>query len=121
MPAKKGFVVPKFAALEFLGEQVRRHPELLLDGVQLCRKVFQVLLVPCGGIVKELGNGLVDDGILSSKLRQLSQGFELFREARLVTHALLALRYDHLRRRGACTHLLLCYPRWSVSIVPMRG
>src|SRR6266571_2347944 len=95
MPAKKGFVVPEFAALELLREQVRRHPELLLEGAQLCRKVFQVLPVPLGGIVKELGDGLVNDGILSSQLHQLSQGFELFFKTRLVLHALLALRYNY--------------------------
>src|SRR5712691_2440539 len=99
MPAKKDFVVPEFAALELLGEQVRGHPELLLEGAQLCRKIFQVLAAPVGGIIKELGDGLVADGILSSKLRQLSQGFELFFKANLVPHALLALQYNHLRRR----------------------
>src|SRR5262245_31659518 len=98
MPAKKGFVVPEFTTLELLGEQVRRHPELLLEDTQLCRKVFQVLPMPFGGIIKELSDGLVNDGLLSSKLRQLAQGFELFFEARLVPHAPLALRCDHFMR-----------------------
>jgi len=35
MPAKKDFVVPEFAALEFLSEQARGHPVLLLEGAQL--------------------------------------------------------------------------------------
>jgi hypothetical protein len=69
IPAIKGFVIPEFAALALLGEQVRRHLELLFEGTQLCRKVFQVLPVSLDGIVKELGDGLVADGILSSKLR----------------------------------------------------
>jgi hypothetical protein len=92
MPAKKGFVVPQFAALKLLGEQVRRHPELLLEGTQLCRKVFQILAVPVSGIIQELSDGLGDEGSLSIKLRQFFQGFALFRKARLVTYALLALR-----------------------------
>jgi hypothetical protein len=53
--------------------------------------------VPFGSIVKELGEGLVYNRVLSSKLHQPSQGFELFFKARLVSQALLALRYNHLR------------------------
>ena len=35
IPVKKGLAVPEFAALEFLSEQVRGHPVLLLEGAQL--------------------------------------------------------------------------------------